>query len=78
MKNNTTGVSDEQYLLALARMRMPFGKYKDRYLVNLPEQYLIWFQRRGFPAGTLGRMLSDMLEIKTNGLEYLIRPLIKN
>lgn len=56
-------------------MRMPFGKYKDRYLVDLPETYLVWFGRQGFPEGKLGRMLQTALEIKTNGLEKLLVPL---
>jgi len=59
----------------LANMRMPFGKYKDRYLVDLPEAYLVWFGRQGFPQGKLGRMLEAVLEIKTNGLEKLLVPL---
>ncbi|PYS52273.1 MAG: hypothetical protein DMG13_16665 [Acidobacteria bacterium] len=54
---------------------MPFGKYKDRYLSDLPETYLLWFSRQGFPAGKLGRMLASMLEIKVNGLEKLLVPL---
>jgi uncharacterized protein (DUF3820 family) len=62
-------------LTELANMRMPFGKYKDRYLVDLPEAYLVWFERQGFPEGKLGRMLQATLEIKTNGLEKLLVPL---
>jgi uncharacterized protein len=62
-------------LTELANMRMPFGKYKDRYLADLPEDYLIWFERKGFPEGKLGQMLASMLEIKINGLEYLLAPL---
>ena len=54
---------------------MPFGKYKDRYLADLPESYLIWFSREGFPSGKLGQMLAAMLELKLNGLEKLLRPL---
>jgi len=54
---------------------MPFGKYKDRYLSELPETYLVWFSREGFPEGKLGRMLASMLEIKVNGLEKLLVPL---
>ena len=62
-------------LTDLANARMPFGIYKDRYLVDLPEGYLVWFSRKGFPAGKLGRMLESILEIKTNGLEKLLVPL---
>jgi uncharacterized protein (DUF3820 family) len=65
-------------LTELANTRMPFGKYKDRYLADLPEAYLVWFGRQGFPKGKLGRMLEAMLDIKTNGLEKLLVPLRKN
>jgi len=62
-------------LTELANARMPFGKYKDRYLSDLPEPYLVWFSRTGFPEGKLGRMLASVLEIKLNGLEKLLAPL---
>jgi hypothetical protein len=64
------------YLIKLANTRMPFGKYQNRLLVELPEPYLVWFKQKGFPGGQLGQMLQEMLEIKMNGLEYLIQPLI--
>lgn len=63
------------YLTELANMRMPFGKYKDRYLSDLPDAYLVWFARVGFPEGKLGQMLREMHEIKINGLEKLLVPL---
>ena len=72
--------NDEQRreLVELAQTRMPFGKYKDRLLVDLPEPYLVWFKQKGFPKGKLGKMLELMLEIKINGLEYIIRKIHKN
>jgi uncharacterized protein (DUF3820 family) len=66
---------DQAYLVKLARMRMPFGKYKGRYLVDLPEAYIIWFEHKGFPSGELGRMMQLVKEIKLNGLESLLHPL---
>ena len=50
---------------------MPFGKYKDRLLIELPEEYLVWFRTKGLPEGELGVMLELAYEIKRNGLEYL-------
>ncbi len=65
----------EQDLVKLATMEMPFGKYRGRRLIDLPEEYLLWFAHRGFPAGSLGRLMGLSLEIRTNGLEQLIEPL---
>jgi uncharacterized protein (DUF3820 family) len=65
-------------LTELANARMPFGKYKDLYLTDLPGAYLVWFSRKGFPEGKLGQMLAAMHEIKSNGLEKLLVPLRKS
>lgn len=62
-------------LSKLAEARMPFGKYAGCLLVDLPEPYVVWFSRKGFPKGKLGDMLRTVYEIKANGLEYLFRPL---
>ncbi|MCD8529188.1 MAG: DUF3820 family protein [Chitinophagales bacterium] len=59
----------------IANYKMPFGKYKDRYLIDLPEAYLIWFKNKGFPPGKLGEYLAVVLELKMNELEYLLKPL---
>lgn len=66
---------EKQHLKTLATMTMPFGKYSGRVLVDLPEEYLLWFQKKGFPNGQLGELMALALEIKINGLEYLITPL---
>lgn len=62
---------DHAKLQELAAMRMPFGKYQGRRLVDLPERYVVWFAQEGFPPGKLGDMLRTVYEIKVNGLEYL-------
>ncbi|WP_461537029.1 DUF3820 family protein [Spongorhabdus nitratireducens] len=62
-------------LLKLARMEMPFGKYAGRVLIDLPEEYLLWFAKKGFPKGELGRLMQLALEIRINGLEKIITPL---
>ncbi len=67
----------KEFLLKVANTRMPFGKYQGRLLVELPEPYLVWYKQKGFPSGDLGAMLEQMYEIKLNGLERLIWPLVR-
>ncbi|MGB3223359.1 MAG: DUF3820 family protein [Desulforhopalus sp.] len=68
---------DHEQILELAEMKMPFGKYAGRLLIDLPEPYVVWFAQKGFPKGKLGVMLAIVYEIKVNGLEYLFDPLRK-
>jgi len=69
---------DKNLLIELAHYRMPFGKYKGRYLVDLPEAYYVWFKQNGFPKGKLGNLMLSMHEIKMNGLEPIIKKLQKD
>lgn len=55
--------------------RMPFGKYQDRLICDLPGNYLAWFAREGFPPGSVGRLLALMHELDHNGLKGLLEPL---
>lgn len=64
-----------QDLQLLLSRRMPYGKYKDRLIADLPGHYLGWFAREGFPRGELGRLLALMYEIDHNGLGALLEPL---
>ncbi len=64
-------------LQKIANMKMPFGRFKYRPLIDLPEPYVVWFHGQGFPEGELGRLLAQLYEIKVNGLESLFEPLRK-
>ncbi len=66
---------EKEDLIKLANMSMPFGKYKGKVLIDLPEEYLLWFEKEGFPDGKLGELLQLALEIRKGGLEGLITPL---
>ncbi|MCS4432800.1 DUF3820 family protein [Aquiflexum gelatinilyticum] len=68
---------DRQILLDLVSKKMPFGKYKGKLLCDIPEDYLIWMHRKGFPEGKLGMWLSTLYEIRLNGLEDILRELKK-
>ena len=57
--------------------KMPFGKYANRAVADLPVHYLEWFAAKGFPKGKLGMMMATVYEIKHNGLDELLPKLRK-
>lgn len=62
----------QEFLKAL-NMEMPFGKYQGRKLMDLPGYYLAWFNRQGFPPGTLGKRMALVFELDHNGLLSTLR-----
>lgn len=70
-------LGNQQALIEAINQTMPFGKYAGRKLLQLPEPYLVWFHRKGFPEGKLGQQLALMYEVKLNGLETMLKPLLK-
>jgi uncharacterized protein (DUF3820 family) len=68
---------DQQALIDAVNQTMPFGKYAGRKLLQLPEPYLVWFHGKGFPEGKLGEQLALIYEIKLNGLEEMLKPLLR-
>ena len=69
---------NQDFLIQLAHAKMPYGKYQDRYLIDLPEHYIVWYRNKGFPRGKLGQQLLQVYELKLNGLEYIVRDIKKN
>ena len=69
---------DPEFLVRLANARMPFGKYSGRLLIDLPEAYVVWFARKGWPEGELGEMLAALYSVKENGQEGILRPLVRS
>ena len=63
---------DPNFLVQVANTKMPFGKFKGSFLIELPEYYLVWYRNKGFPKGKIGVMLETIFEIKRNGLEEII------
>lgn len=63
----------QQLLADTLNQTMPFGRYKGQKLIDLPEPYLVWLHRQGFPNNKLGRQLALMYEIKLNGLEGMLQ-----
>jgi len=68
------GINPE-ILQEICVVKMPFGKYQNTILADLPISYLEWFNRQGMPKGKLGMQLATIYEIKLNGLMDLLTPL---
>lgn len=66
---------DGKILEKMVNTKMPFGKYKDSYLQDLPVSYLEWFQKEGWPDNELGIMMNTVYEMKLNGLQSLLMEL---
>jgi hypothetical protein len=73
---NDEPTMEAEYLVRLANARMPFGKHAGSLLIDLPEAYVVWFARKGYPGGEIGELLASIYAIKENGLEGLLRPLV--
>jgi uncharacterized protein (DUF3820 family) len=66
---------DADDLQRLIEWQMPFGRYRGTVLIDLPEEYLLWFETQEFPHGELGRLLKLTLGIKRFGAEEVVRDL---
>ena len=66
---------EKQDLIDLAVWEMPFGRYQGKTLIDLPEEYLLWFVDRGWPEGRLGYLMQVCLEIKVDGSEAVVKTL---
>ena len=67
---------EKENIVKLARMKMPFGKFAGSVLIDLPEEYLLWFQNKSqWPEGELGQLLQLCLALKIEGLDSVVKPL---
>lgn len=66
---------EKKHIVKIATTKMPFGRYQGTLLVDLPDEYLLWFVDRGFPKGELGLLMAMTLELKVEGLDDIIRPI---
>jgi uncharacterized protein (DUF3820 family) len=70
-----TSVITPENLQALVQEVMPFGKYQSTLLADLPEVYLLWFNKQGFPKGRLGELLQLSLLLHIDGSRKILDPL---
>jgi uncharacterized protein (DUF3820 family) len=63
-------------LVEIGKTRMPFGKFGIKAyppsgvpIIDLPAEYLSWFQQKGFPKGRLGELMAQVDAIKSVGMD---------
>ena len=68
----------------IGNTHMPFGRFGPKDfpplglpIMDLPEEYLAWFQQRGFPNGRLGELLEVVWGIKDVGMDSVFEPIRK-
>ncbi|MDG1357882.1 MAG: DUF3820 family protein [Akkermansiaceae bacterium] len=71
-------------LVEIGDFHMPFGRFGPKDfpprglpIMDLPEEYLAWFQQRGFPNGRLGELLEMVWSIKDVGMDGVFDPMRK-
>lgn len=64
-------------LADLRTYRMPFGRFRNRKVYQLPYEYLHWFVEKGdgFPSGRLGELMEFVYQTKANGSEIVFSQL---
>jgi len=84
---NPTDYTDDlrEVLNSLLYYRMPFGMFgpkqyppKGVLLIDLPLEYLSWFQQRSYPKGDLGELMMQVYELKAVGMDALFDPIRKH
>ena len=70
-------MNNKHELIELANVTMPFGKHKGQLMFKIPERYLLWLRSQVILKGKLAIQLAQIVEIKLNGLESLLKPLVK-
>jgi len=70
--------SPEETLREIAKLNMPFGMFGPQNyppsgvpIIDLPIEYLAWFEVRGFPKGKLGHHMKIVYETRACGCDSL-------
>lgn len=73
--NDALSILTPENLQALVKEQMPFGRYQGLLIADLPEEYLLWFNKQGVPKGKLGQWLQLALLLNIDGTLSVVDPL---
>lgn len=86
--SDCTSIDREDFsnlLVEIGNTRMPFGKFGIKAypprgvpIMDLPDEYLAWFQQQGYPKGRLGELMATVFEIKAVGMDGVFEPMRKS
>ncbi|MEM6883910.1 MAG: DUF3820 family protein [Verrucomicrobiota bacterium] len=68
-------MTPEEFTDAITTTVMPFGKYEGRPLYDLPLDYLLWFEQKGYPKGKLGGLMKAVADAKAECGNAIFDPL---
>ena len=62
----------QEHMVKLANQKIYFGKHKGRFLLDLPESYLLWLKKQDIENQSFKMMIEEICMLKENGLEMLV------
>ena len=68
---------DTNVLIEIVNHKIQFGKYKGKWMYELPEHYLLWMINNGKLSGKFEMMINTTYIIQSNSLNHLLHPLIQ-
>lgn len=68
-------MTPEEFTEAITTTVMPFGKHKGQPLYDLPLDYLLWFEQKGYPKGKLGQLMKAVTDAKAECGNAIFDPL---
>lgn len=62
-----------EHLIMLANKKIYFGKHSGKYILDLPEPYLLWLRKQDLDNEKFRFLVEEICSLKENGLEGLVR-----
>lgn len=69
---------DSGHLVKLANEKIFFGKHSGKFIIDLPEPYLLWLRKQDLSNSRFKKLVEEVCLLKENGLEPLVRKFREN